>query len=162
MGENRSMSDDRGAVSIEVGLLLNQVHSLATKRLNAALKPMGLTSRHVAVMFLIRDGVKTQRDLVARMNSDKTGMVRVVDDLERLGHLSRTSSATDRRVTILGLTDEGEAALRTAQLHTKSVADELFQAVGPEDLDSLKVILTRTLGVAAPPSQPGAGASIPA
>ena len=150
MGENRSMSDDRGAVSIEVGLLLNQVHSLATQRLNAALRPMSLTSRHVAVMFLIRDGVETQRDLVARMNSDKTGMVRVVDDLRQLGHLSRTPSTTDRRVTILGLTDGGEAALRTAQLHTKSVADELFQAVGPEDLDTLKAILARTLGAAVP------------
>ncbi len=145
------MSDDRAAESIEVGLLLNQVHSLASQKLNAALKPMNLTSRHVAVMFLIRDGVATQRDLVARMNSDKTGMVRVVDDLERLGHVSKTPSATDRRVTILRLTDDGEAALRAAQVHTKAVADELFQAVAPEDLDTLKTILARTLGVAVPP-----------
>lgn len=144
------MSDDRGAVSIEVGLLLNQVHLLATKRLNAALRPMGLTSRHVAVMFLIRDGVETQRDLIVRTSSDKTGMVRVVDDLERLGHLSRTPSTTDRRVSILRLTNEGEAALRTAQVHTKSVADELFQAIAPEDLDTLKTILARTLGAVPP------------
>ncbi|MGI9825103.1 MarR family winged helix-turn-helix transcriptional regulator [Agromyces sp. Marseille-Q5079] len=145
MGENQNMSDDRASASIEVGLLLNQVHALATQRLNTALRPMELTSRHVAVMFLIRDGVQTQRDLVVRLNTDKTGMVRMIDDLERLGHVSRTPSDRDRRVTILDLTSHGAQALRSAQHHTQAVADELFHAVGDDDLESLRSILTRTL-----------------
>jgi MarR family transcriptional regulator for hemolysin len=139
------MSDGGGQVSIEVGLLLHQVYSLATQRLNAALRPMSLASRHVSVMFLIRDGVQTQRDLVARLHTDKTGMVRVIDDLERLGYVSRTPSTRDRRVTILALTREGDQALQNAQQHTASVAAELFHAVSPRDLDMLKSILERTL-----------------
>ncbi|KQZ07611.1 hypothetical protein ASD23_17480 [Agromyces sp. Root1464] len=139
------MSDDSGQVSIEVGLLLHQVYSLATQRLNDALRPMKLTSRHVTVMFLIRDGVQTQRDLVARLNTDKTGMVRVVDDLERLGYVTRTPSTLDRRVTILALTNDGEDALRTAQRHTKRVSAELFHAVSSDELGTLKSILQRTL-----------------
>ncbi|RXZ46635.1 MarR family transcriptional regulator [Agromyces fucosus] len=139
------MSDDSGQVSIEVGLLLHQVYSLATQRLNDALRPMKLTSRHVTVMFLIRDGVQTQRDLVARLNTDKTGMVRVVDDLERLGYVTRTPSTLDRRVTILALTNDGEDALRTAQRHTKRVSAELFHAVSSDELGTLKSILQRTI-----------------
>ncbi|MFB9310568.1 DNA-binding MarR family transcriptional regulator [Agromyces hippuratus] len=139
------MSDDSGQVSIEVGLLLHQVYTLATHRLNDALRPMDLASRHVTVMFLIRDGVQTQRDLVARLNTDKTGMVRVIDDLERLGYVTRTPSTLDRRVTILALTSDGEDALRTAQQHTKRVSAELFHAVSPHELGTLKSILERTL-----------------
>ena len=139
------MSDDSGQASIEVGLLLHQVYTLATQRLNDALRPMNLTSRHVTVMFLIRDGVETQRDLVARLNTDKTGMVRVIDDLDRLGYVTRTPSTLDRRVTILALTSDGEDALRAAQQHTKRVSAELFHAVSPHELGLLKSILARTL-----------------
>ncbi|SFR77824.1 DNA-binding transcriptional regulator, MarR family [Agromyces sp. CF514] len=140
------MSEDRAQISIEVGVLLNQVHSAATERLNTALQPMNLNSRHAAVMFLIRDGVETQRDLVARLNTDKTGMVRMVDDLDRLGYVSRTPSTSDRRVTILRLTAAGEDALREAQLHTRRVADDVFHAVDSEDLVALRSILSRVLG----------------
>ena len=139
------MSDDSGQVSIEVGLLLHQVYTLATQRLNDALRPMSLTSRHVTVMFLIRDGVETQRDLVARLNTDKTGMVRVIDDLERLGYVTRTASTLDRRVTILALTRDGGEALRQAQQHTKRVSAELFHAVSADELGVLKSILQRAL-----------------
>lgn len=141
---------DRGQVSIEVGVLLHQVYGLATQQLNAALTPMNLSSRHVSVMFLIRDGVRTQRDLVARLNTDKTGMVRMIDDLERLGHVTRTPSTEDRRVTILELTDDGAQTLRAAQQLTQRVADDVFHAVGTDDLDILKRILTQALGAAMP------------
>jgi len=154
------MSDDSPPATIEVALLVNQVHALATQRLNAVLRPMDLTSRHVAVMFQIRDGVQTQRDLVVRLNTDKTGMVRTIDDLERLGHVSRTPSDRDRRVTILRLTSDGEDALRTAQLHTKAVADDLFHGIDADDLTSLRSILTHTLRER--PADSGVGTEIAA
>lgn len=152
------MSENEGQVAIEVGVLLHQVYARATARLNAELRPMGLTSRHVSVMFLIRDGVETQRDLVAQLGTDKTGMVRVVDDLERLGHLTRTPSSTDRRVAILRLTNGGAEELRLAQQRTKAVADELFGPIGGADLGVLRSILLRVLH-GSPPAAPGAGES---
>ncbi|KQM83478.1 MarR family winged helix-turn-helix transcriptional regulator [Agromyces sp. Leaf222] len=147
------MSEDRAQISIEVGILLNQVHSVATERLNTALQPMNLTSRHAAVMFLIRDGVETQRDLVRRLNTDKTGMVRMVDDLDRLGYVSRTPSTSDRRVTILTLTSAGEHALREAQQHTRRVADDVFRSVGSTELMELRSILSGVMGREIPPGQ---------
>ncbi|MFF2369302.1 MarR family winged helix-turn-helix transcriptional regulator [Agromyces sp. NPDC058110] len=139
------MSEDRAQISIDVGVLLNQVHSVATERLNAALQPMNLTSRHAAVMFLIRDRVETQRDLVVRLNTDKTGMVRMIDDLDRLGYISRTPSTNDRRVTILTLTASGQVALREAQQHTRRVADDVFHAVDHDDLLAMRTTLRRVL-----------------
>ncbi len=139
------MDDESTARAIEVALLLHRVYSTATRRLDSALRPMDFGSRHLAVMFLIRDGVETQRDLVARLGADKTGMVRTVDDLERLGYVSRTPSTRDRRVTILELTEQGRQAITEAQTHTRAVAGELFQAVGAGELGTLHSMLTRML-----------------
>lgn len=144
------MSIEDPRTPTEVGLLLHQVYALATKQLNAVLGPTQLTSRHVAVMFLVRDGVQTQRDLVAHLMTDKTGMVRVVDDLARLGYISREQSTKDRRVTILHFTSAGQSALEQAQQYTRQVADDLFGAVGVEDLEVLRSTLTRILERQAP------------
>lgn len=139
------MSSNDVRLPTEVGLLLQQVYALATKQLNAALRPTQLTSRHVAVMFLVRDGVQTQRDLIAHLMTDKTGMVRVVDDLARSGYITREQSDKDRRVTILHFTDAGQRALAEAQQHTQKVADEVFGAVGVRELEAMKQTLSRML-----------------
>jgi len=141
------MSERGGDDAIDVAVLFHQVYSAATERLDVILRPMDLTARHLSVMFLIRDGVQTQRDLVARLGVDKTGMVRTVDDLERRGYVSRTPSVIDRRVGILELSADGVQALRAAQRHTRAVADQLFGAVSAEELTGLKSMLTRTLDV---------------
>lgn len=106
---------------------------------------MGLTARHVATMFLIRDGIRTHRDLVQQLHTDKTGMVRVIDDLEQLGFVSRTRATQDRRVWLLSLTEAGSIGLRHAQEHTRGVADALFGALSPTELTTLRDILSRVL-----------------
>jgi hypothetical protein len=45
---------------------------------------MGLGSRHVTAMFLIRDGIGTHGELVRHLQTDKTGMVRTIDGLARV------------------------------------------------------------------------------
>lgn len=144
------MSEAGARAAIEVGLLFHQVYTAATQRLNSALQPLDLTTRHASVMFMIRDGVKTQRDLVARLSTDKTGMVRTVDDLERLGYVTRVPSSTDRRVTILNLTDDGDRALKAVQQQTSTVAGGLFTAVDTAELESLRSVLSRMLTGLAP------------
>src|SRR6476660_7587302 len=78
---------------LAIGMLLHQSEVRATRTLNEALGDLGLTARHFGVMLLMhRDNVTTQKDLVSRLITDKTGMVRIIDDLDRLGCLTRTPS----------------------------------------------------------------------
>ena len=130
---------------MEVALALHRAYSIATRRLNAALQPMGLGSRHVAAMFLIRDGIRTHGDLVRHLQSDKTGMVRTIDDLERLGLVSRTRSADDRRMWLLALTPDGFETLAQAQQHTRAVAEVLFGGLEQSELTALRDALERVL-----------------
>ena len=132
------------AVNLKLGLLLRQSHQRAAGSLNDALAPLGLTGRHFGVMMLMhRDGVSTQRDLIRQTGSDKAGMVRTVEDLENLGYLRRTQSASDKRVSDLTLTRKGSTAFETAQRLAGGAAHELFRTFTPDELDTLEALLTK-------------------
>jgi MarR family transcriptional regulator for hemolysin len=139
------VSDRERATPLEVALQLHRAHAVATRKLNLALQPMGLGSRHVTAMFLIRDGIGTHGELVRHLQTDKTGMVRTIDDLERLGLVSRTRSAEDRRRWLLALTADGSATLHQAQEHTRAVADALFGGLEAGELAALRDGLARVL-----------------
>ena len=141
-----SAIDSSDAVTpLQVGLQLHRAYARATQELNTALRPMNLTARHVTTMFSIRDGIRTHRDLVHQLHIDKTGMVRVIDDLEQLGFVSRTRSTQDRRSSLLSLTEEGIIGLQHAQQHTRGVADTLFGALSATELTALHDALARVL-----------------
>jgi len=131
-------------VKLRLGLLLRQSHRRAAVRLNGALSSLGLTGRHFGVLMLLRrDGVSTQRDLIAQTGSDKAGMVRTVEDLEALGYLSRTPSPTDRRVAHLTLTAAGTEAFDTARRLATDAANDLFAGFSPAELATLEALLSR-------------------
>ena len=132
------------SVKLKLGLLLRQSHQRAAGSLNNALTPLGLTGRHFGVMMLLhRDGTSTQRDLIRQTGSDKAGMTRTVEDLENLGYLSRTRSASDKRVADLRLTSDGIEAFGTAQSLAVGAAEELFGSFTSAELETLENLLTR-------------------
>jgi DNA-binding MarR family transcriptional regulator len=129
---------------IQLGLLLRQSHRRAAGTVNDVLAPLALTTKHFGVLLLIdRDGVSTQRDLIQETGSDKAGMVRTVEDLEKLGYLSRTRSRTDKRVAELRLTPAGEEAFATARAVAGKAARELFGMFSPAELETLEELLSR-------------------
>ena len=80
--------------------------------------------------------------------SDELGVTRrnitaLVDALEEEGFVRRRPHPTDRRATVIGLTDEGGRTMDTLyDEHRKSVA-ELFASLTPED----RAELVRLLGL---------------
>src|SRR5258705_10751806 len=81
-----------------LGLLLRRAHWRAAAVMAEALRPLGIELRHFAVLIvLVNRGPTEQRDLVEATGSDKAGIMRVVDDLERKGVAVRKSVPGDRR-----------------------------------------------------------------
>ena len=81
-----------------LGLALRRAHWHAAGVMSEALRPLGIELRHFAVLLvLVNRGPTEQRDLVAATGSDKAGIMRVVDDLERKGLAVRKSVPGDRR-----------------------------------------------------------------
>jgi DNA-binding MarR family transcriptional regulator len=94
------------------GYLAAFIAEHATDRFERALAPQKIRSKHASVLALIdAEGPMSQRALCRRLRIDKSPMVGLVDDLERLGLAERRRSDADRRVQDIHLTDRGRAAV---------------------------------------------------
>ena len=80
----------------------------------------GLAPHDLLAMFKLDSGL-AMKELAQRMGCDASFITTIADNLERHGFLHRQPGQRDRRVKILALTPEGEAAKETlmAQLAAK-------------------------------------------
>jgi DNA-binding MarR family transcriptional regulator len=127
-----------------LGLQLRLAHRRAAALAATVLEPMGITGRHFGVMLMLsRRGVSSQKELIGDLGSDKAGMVRTVDDLDRLGYIERTQSATDRRLYELVLTPAGRSAFAEASKRTQEVTAVLRADLTDDELATLLELLAR-------------------
>jgi len=96
------------------GLLNMAGHALAN-RLSAALEDVDLTPRMQCVLVHALEEERTQIQLAALADLDKTTMVSTVDELERRGLAERRPSTTDRRARIIAVTEKGRLAAEEAE-----------------------------------------------
>jgi DNA-binding MarR family transcriptional regulator len=84
--------------------------------MDGALAPFGFERRHLVVLMRLQAaGPLSQRDLVAQTDHDKASIVRIVDDLERLGLASRELVPGDRRLRAVTMTGRGRAVYAEAR-----------------------------------------------
>jgi MarR family transcriptional regulator, lower aerobic nicotinate degradation pathway regulator len=126
-----------------LGLLLRQAHWRAAAVMSEALRPLGIELRHFAVLLVLVDGPTEQRELVEATGSDKAGIMRVVDDLERKGLAVRKSVPGDRRVRAVEITPKGLELFDAAHVAAEPLAERLVAAMGPGEAEQLKDLLTR-------------------
>jgi MarR family transcriptional regulator, lower aerobic nicotinate degradation pathway regulator len=127
-----------------LGLLLRRAHWRAAAVMAEALRPLGIELRHFAVLIvLVNRGPTEQRDLVEATGSDKAGIMRVVDDLERKGLAVRKSVPGDRRVRAVEITPKGLELFDAAQLAAEPHAERLVSVLGPGDAERLTDLLIR-------------------
>ncbi|WP_030439527.1 MarR family winged helix-turn-helix transcriptional regulator [Actinoplanes subtropicus] len=95
--------------------LLNMAGHALSNRLSAALEEVDLTPRMQCVLIHALEEERTQIQLAALADLDKTTMVSTVDELERRGLAERRPSTTDRRARIIAVTEKGRLAAEEAQ-----------------------------------------------
>jgi DNA-binding MarR family transcriptional regulator len=124
------------------GYVLAFIAERATERFERALARQKIRTKHASVLAVIdADGPMSQRALCRTLRIDKSAMVGVVDDLERLGMAERRRSDADRRVQDIHLTDRG----RTTVERIRQLADEenerLFGALDDNQREQLHGLL---------------------
>jgi DNA-binding MarR family transcriptional regulator len=158
MNENESMSktpikDGLREVSTstfarKTGYWAIKLGELVLHRVENALKPVELTSREYNVMTCISSGKgKSQQDLSRALGLYATGLVGLIDSLERRKLLSRERSTTDRRRYGLALTTQGRELLRRADTAIRQVERQMFCCVSPEEKTTLTGLMKRILSV---------------
>ena len=109
--------------------LLNVAGHVLANRLCAALADVDLTPRMQCVLVHALEEERTQIQLAALADLDKTTMVTTVDEMERRGLAERRPSKTDRRARIIAVTEKGRRAAEEGQ--------EIVDRVHAEALDGL-------------------------
>lgn len=86
------------------------------------------------------------KDLADRLRIAPRSATEVVDQLEDKGLLARTSDPSDRRATLIALTEAGTELRERIRSVRRREADEYFSALSPEDRAELQRILAQLAG----------------
>jgi DNA-binding MarR family transcriptional regulator len=116
----------------------------ATERFERGMAAEGIRSKHAAILVVIdAEGPMSQRALGRRLRIDKSPMVGLLDDLERLGLAERRRSDSDRRVQAIHLTARGRAVLQRVTRLADEENERTFGVLDDDERSLLHDLLLR-------------------
>lgn len=123
----------------ELGVLL-------TEGMDRGLAEQGLTRARAEVIWrLHRGGPATQRELSESLRCTPRNVTGLVDALEAAELVARRPHPTDRRATLVTLTEQGSRAAAAWETEYRKLAAALFGDLAPADLGSFLTTLERVL-----------------
>jgi MarR family transcriptional regulator, organic hydroperoxide resistance regulator len=120
---SRDSSGHDGPDRWSLGRLLSTAARLVEHDWNAWLAERGLTHAGLLALDALEEGALTQRQLAAASRVEEQTMSRVLDRLERTGHVERRRDTVDRRRLVVTLTPSGRHVLD--QIKSTDIADVL-------------------------------------
>ena len=124
---------------------LMRAHQIVLARVEATLKPLGVTFARYEVLMLLwfsRRGSLPMKVIGSRLQVHPTSVTNAVDRLEDAGLVTRSTHPEDRRAMLVSLTASGR---ELAQRATQALNSEVFEQpdLDVEDVQSLVDVLTR-------------------
>src|SRR6202048_2570722 len=127
-----------------VAFLLSQVGSHAARKFAERLAPLRLSPPHAGILRVLRkSGGLSQQGLAEMLHMHPSGLVAIIDELEKRGLVKRRDSVDDRRTYELHLTDEGQAALRDIGRIGQEHNESLCAALSRREREQLTEFLQR-------------------
>ena len=141
----------------DLGALL----AYSAQRLIAEEKPLldahGLSMwAYVALTRLARGGAPTQLALAEAMGYDKTRLIKILDQLEGQGLITRRPDPADRRAKLVELTDAGREKHAAVVGSIRALEEDLLAGLSAGERQTLFSVLS---GLASPRPRPSAGPS---
>ncbi|MGA8112136.1 MAG: MarR family winged helix-turn-helix transcriptional regulator [Actinocatenispora sp.] len=140
-----SHSSAEDQLTRRTGYVLLELGKAALARADGALAALGITARHLRILTLVASGVPSQQGMVAWTGIDRTTMVTLVDDLERLGCVQRRRDPADRRRHLVVVTDAGRRALSRATEALDRAEAEMLAGLNRGERRQLHDLATRVL-----------------
>jgi DNA-binding MarR family transcriptional regulator len=117
-------------------------------QLNAAVAEAGISDMRVSFGFVIRAlsaRGRTLTELAEMLSVTKQAAIKVVDEMERRGFLTRVPDPEDRRAKRLELTDKGRRVRAAAVAASHELEHELRSDLGDGDVEAMRRTLLRFL-----------------
>ena len=125
------------------GVLLLKIGKAAERRFEKALKPLGLTPRHLGVLFEVQACPTSQQALIETIGVDPSKLVGLLNDLEAEGLIVRKRDSEDRRRHIVEVSARGSARLEDAKKVAATVEEELLAGLDPGQRAELLALLAQ-------------------
>jgi DNA-binding MarR family transcriptional regulator len=114
--------------------------------MEAGLVDRGLTLARAALLWeLQRSGPSTQHSLSRALRVTPRNITGLVDALEADGLVARTAHPSDRRATLVALTEKGTGLARAMKRDQDRGAQFLFEGVTPTELATFSKVVERLL-----------------
>lgn len=110
------------------------------------LKDTGITRVQWIALYYIKNNTEiSQRDLSYFMNIKDSSVGRLIDRMERDGWVERKSSESDRRVTYIKLTAEGDKLISDSIPIGVKFNDDLLEGIDEQELIIYEKVLKKML-----------------
>jgi len=135
-------------IAARPALLLHKLGNQVLARAEGPLAALGLSGRQYVVLAVMdSDEPASQLELATLTGLLPAQVVPVLDELEARGLVERRRSESDRRRSVVRLTEDGRALLARADELDRSLTDLMFgqlePAVRAELADTLRLALAR-------------------
>lgn len=131
---------------LSIGFLMGETFKLVGKHISMAIPAHGIdmtTEQFVLLNVINSKDEVNQQELSTIMNKDKSGILRLTDELERKKMVVRIADSDDRRKKSLVLTKKGVETLNQVLEIEASVFEKLLAGVSEEDLAVFSKVLYR-------------------
>lgn len=144
----RKMDPQRGAVAADledlVGYNLKRAYIVMQSDFRSALGPNGLSARVFSALSLVTQFPNiTQSALARKLGIERSGLVAIIDELEKRTYLERRLVPGDRRVQALVATKAGEAACRDALVAVRGHEAALLSNLTDDEKQTLVDLLKK-------------------
>lgn len=132
-------------LTVWLSYLLRQATLRVQGRVAEALAEHGMRPPHNAVLSILADGPLAQIALATRLQTDRTTMVAIIDDLEAWQLVERRRNPHDRRAHDVSLTELGRARLSEAQDAVSTADAAFFGTLTEPEQAQLRAMLLRLI-----------------
>jgi DNA-binding MarR family transcriptional regulator len=146
----------------DLAILLVGAARVVADRLGGAVERAGVPDMRAPFGYVIRalgEQDRTLTEVAELLAVTKQSAIKVVDEMERRGFLTRAPHPTDRRVKVLRLTEKGLAVRRAALAESRRMERELRHDVGERAVEAMRRALLRLLEREGALEDAGAGRS---
>lgn len=130
----------------DLAILLTGANRCLVDRLGAALTDAGFAEVRPPYGYVLRavaDRELTLTQLADLLGVTKQATLKVVDEMEARGLVSRAPHASDRRAKLIRLTPRAQAVRRRALATSHRIEAELREDLGDEAMEAARAVLLR-------------------
>ena len=125
-----------------VDAILYAAHRIRTAA-DAALREHGLSLPGLKLLTALAERDRSMREISQVLHVSPRTVTDMIDTLEGRGLVARCAHATDRRVTLLRLTEDGARELAAASTGAERVAAAAISSLDADEQNTLQSLLER-------------------